>query len=362
MPLCATLCAFLLLPTEPAAGSAGPARLVSADGAITEIVYALDAGDRLVGVDSTSRFPPETARLPDIGYKRALSAEGILGLRPGLVLATDDAGPPEVLAQIAAAGVEVRRIPDAPTVAGLTENVGAVAAVLGREAAGAEFAHRGGARAGPGQRRGRTGRGTAGAVPAARRLRGRALRRPRHPSRHRHHAGRRPQRHAQVGRRLQAAVRRGGARGGAGSDALGGFVGLPVGEVPARHAAVIKAIRLPRTLLGALVGAGLAVAGAALQGLFRSPLADPSRIRSPNRRAPQGAHPEPAGPARCTPCRPLTRRPYRQRLRERLHTALLVALLGCACGLMLLPVPECEWPPVVMAPSAAAALAPAPAH
>lgn len=41
------------------------------------------------------------------------------------------------------------------------------------------------------------------------------------------------------------------------------------------EAQVIWAVRGPRTLLAAVVGAGLALAGAALQGVFRNPLADP---------------------------------------------------------------------------------------
>ncbi|GGB55407.1 iron ABC transporter permease [Deinococcus soli (ex Cha et al. 2016)] len=49
----------------------------------------------------------------------------------------------------------------------------------------------------------------------------------------------------------------------------------PLTPFDEQQAAVLWVIRLPRVLLGALVGAGLAVAGAALQGLFRNPLADP---------------------------------------------------------------------------------------
>jgi iron complex transport system permease protein len=45
-----------------------------------------------------------------------------------------------------------------------------------------------------------------------------------------------------------------------------------------QQAAVLYAIRLPRVLLGVLVGAALAVAGAAMQGLFRNPLADPGLL------------------------------------------------------------------------------------
>jgi iron complex transport system permease protein len=59
---------------------------------------------------------------------------------------------------------------------------------------------------------------------------------------------------------------------------IGARLGLPVGEITPQHVAVIETIRLPRTLLGLLVGAALAVAGAAMQGLFRNPLADPGLI------------------------------------------------------------------------------------
>ena len=53
---------------------------------------------------------------------------------------------------------------------------------------------------------------------------------------------------------------------------------LGAGEVDAQQAAVLLDIRLPRVLLALLAGAGLAVCGAALQGLFRNPLADPTLV------------------------------------------------------------------------------------
>jgi iron complex transport system permease protein len=55
-------------------------------------------------------------------------------------------------------------------------------------------------------------------------------------------------------------------------------LGLEVGAVDTQDEAIVWVIRLPRVVLGALVGGGLAVAGAALQGLFRNPLADPGII------------------------------------------------------------------------------------
>ncbi len=50
------------------------------------------------------------------------------------------------------------------------------------------------------------------------------------------------------------------------------------GIVSARDRLIIEDIRLPRMLLGVLIGASLAVSGAVMQGLFRNPLADPGLI------------------------------------------------------------------------------------
>ncbi len=55
-------------------------------------------------------------------------------------------------------------------------------------------------------------------------------------------------------------------------------LGLPWPEVPELQSTVLHAIRLPRVLLAALVGAGLGISGAVLQGLFRNPLADPGLL------------------------------------------------------------------------------------
>ncbi|MFB6112499.1 MAG: vitamin B12 ABC transporter permease BtuC [Halodesulfurarchaeum sp.] len=67
-----------------------------------------------------------------------------------------------------------------------------------------------------------------------------------------------------------------------------GFLGLPVAsvgfdplvqfDVPQTSRTIVRAIRLPRIVLGALVGCALATAGAVMQGFFRNPMADPSII------------------------------------------------------------------------------------
>lgn len=108
--------------------------LVVLSGGLTESVFALGLGARVIGVDSTSVFP-QAATLPQLGYYRQLSAEGILSLGPDLVLAPDDTGPPGVLDQIRAAGVRVAVVSGTPSVDGAKERLRTVGALLDRSAA-----------------------------------------------------------------------------------------------------------------------------------------------------------------------------------------------------------------------------------
>lgn len=91
--------------------SSNAMRLISIGGALTEIIYLLKADTELVGVDTTSIYPTAATRLPNIGYARSLSSEGILALRPTQLLATEDAGPPIALRQIVDAGIPLSILP-----------------------------------------------------------------------------------------------------------------------------------------------------------------------------------------------------------------------------------------------------------
>lgn len=115
-------------------------RVVSLGGSVTEIVVALGAGDRLLGRDSTSTWPPEVTGLPDVGYLRALSAEGVLALGPDLVLAEADAGPVEAVEALMAAGVPFVSMPGASDPAGVVAKIEAVAAALDLAPAGQALA------------------------------------------------------------------------------------------------------------------------------------------------------------------------------------------------------------------------------
>lgn len=107
-------------------------RLVSVGAGTTEIVYALGAQAQLVGVDTSSLYPAVAQALPKVGYQRTLTAEGVMSLAPQVLLASQDAGPPAVLAQVAAAGVTVVRVDGAYSFEGLLQRIGQVASATGR--------------------------------------------------------------------------------------------------------------------------------------------------------------------------------------------------------------------------------------
>jgi iron complex transport system substrate-binding protein len=66
-----------------------------------EIIFALGAQDKVIGVDLSSTYPPEISKVTTVGYHRALSAEGILSLHPTVILSDDNnIGPPQVVEQI----------------------------------------------------------------------------------------------------------------------------------------------------------------------------------------------------------------------------------------------------------------------
>lgn len=108
-------------------------RIISLGGDVTEIVYALGAGDLLVARDTTSMFPEVVNDLPDVGYLRQLSLEGILSFKPDLVLLSDAARPAPLAERLEAAGIRVARIPYQQNLAGVDLKVKAVAKALNLE-------------------------------------------------------------------------------------------------------------------------------------------------------------------------------------------------------------------------------------
>lgn len=126
---------FWLFAGAPAGPAAGAERIVAAGAGVTEILWDLGLAPDIVGVDTTSRNPPEALKTkPDIGYFRRLSAEGLLALDPTLVVAAQGAGPRETLDLVRAAGVRVETIDDPFTVAGTLAKIERLGVIAGRPA------------------------------------------------------------------------------------------------------------------------------------------------------------------------------------------------------------------------------------
>ena len=112
--------------------SPDPQRVVTLAGNITETVFALGLGDRVVGVDSSSVFPPEAESLPRVGYFRNLNAEGVLAMAPDLVITTDAAGPPETIEQIRGSGIPLAVLTSAQSFEAAVQRVLDIGKLLNR--------------------------------------------------------------------------------------------------------------------------------------------------------------------------------------------------------------------------------------
>ena len=127
----------VLAPLSARSGEPQPidsSRIVSIGGAVTETIYALGLEGRIIGVDTTSLYPPEALkRAPNVGYMRALSAEGILSLKPSWVIAIDGSGPPAALKLVSDAGVPLTIIHDDPSPDGVAVKIETIGKLLGAE-------------------------------------------------------------------------------------------------------------------------------------------------------------------------------------------------------------------------------------
>lgn len=124
------LVAFALCLSFPFLAHAQPKGVLSIGGAVTEFIYALGEESRLVGRDSTSMFPVAARALPNVGYMRALSPEGVLSVAPVLVLARENSGPAEAIEVLKSSGLEWIDVPDNFTRSGIMENVDIIAGAL----------------------------------------------------------------------------------------------------------------------------------------------------------------------------------------------------------------------------------------
>lgn len=105
-------------------------RVVSIGGDVTEIIYALDAQQSLVARDSTSQQPAVATKLPDVGYMRQLNAEGILAMKPTLVIASALAKPSIALQQVGQVGVKVVTVTGEASLSAIHQKIATISRAL----------------------------------------------------------------------------------------------------------------------------------------------------------------------------------------------------------------------------------------
>jgi len=137
-PMVGLALAFTAL--QPAGAAEGvsvfsdPSKIAAIGGSITEIVYALGEEKHLVARDSTSRYPKAALDLPDVGYMRALSPEGVLSVNPTGILALQGSGPKEAVDVLKKTSIPFIEVPEHYSREGILEKVRIVGKALGAEA------------------------------------------------------------------------------------------------------------------------------------------------------------------------------------------------------------------------------------
>jgi len=136
-PMLGVLLAVAMQPAKAEEGTtvfSDTSRIASIGGSITEIVYALGEEGRLVARDSTSTYPEAAAKLPDVGYMRALSPEGVLSVNPTGILALHGSGPKEAVDVLKKSSVPFIEVPDHYNHQGILEKIRVVGKALGVDA------------------------------------------------------------------------------------------------------------------------------------------------------------------------------------------------------------------------------------
>ncbi|MFC3096122.1 hemin ABC transporter substrate-binding protein [Alteromonas sediminis] len=122
----AALCVF-------SCGVSAERRIVSAGGSVTETLYALGVGDDIVAVDTSSSYPLPVHSLPKVGYYRQLSPEGVLSMRPTMLVGHNNAGPQATLDALRRAGLELTLVQAPQNIQGVLTAIRVLAERFGKE-------------------------------------------------------------------------------------------------------------------------------------------------------------------------------------------------------------------------------------
>lgn len=107
-------------------------KIVSLNGAITEIISALGQEDKIVGVDVTSTYPEGIKeKAKDLGHVRSISLENVIALQPTLVLASDKDLNPDLIAKLQEAKIQVKTIHQEQSIEGTKQFIKDVAEAVG---------------------------------------------------------------------------------------------------------------------------------------------------------------------------------------------------------------------------------------
>ncbi|WP_261817716.1 heme/hemin ABC transporter substrate-binding protein [Vibrio gallicus] len=120
---------LLLLITAVACNANAENRIISVGSSITELMYALDAKEQLVAIDVTSRnFDPQHT-LPQVGYHRQLSAEGLMAQNPTHLIGSHEMGPDSTLELLKSAGIKVITVPSGDSEQDLIARIDTIAQI-----------------------------------------------------------------------------------------------------------------------------------------------------------------------------------------------------------------------------------------
>lgn len=111
-------------------------RIITAGSALTETICALGDCAKIVATDRTSLYPAEMQKLPSIGYRASISAEGIISQKPTLLIAEKDYVESAVLAQVKTTGITVIIIDRQYSLEGTKAMIRQLAEALQRKAEG----------------------------------------------------------------------------------------------------------------------------------------------------------------------------------------------------------------------------------
>jgi len=130
------LLTFLAAPAEGIrGGQAFPKRIISLAPHITRGLFALGAGDRVVGVTTYCNYPPEAKKKEKVGSLLEFSAEKIVALKPDIIFATEEGNPPQVLSRLKSLGLNVYVFGKTESFGGASAQFRALGNMVGKEKA-----------------------------------------------------------------------------------------------------------------------------------------------------------------------------------------------------------------------------------